>query len=184
MTQNSPLSPDPIRTSQDFSYSHVCVFFTLKPEPETTQHYACHKPKTHQHFSHSLLQLLSFQALLPILSFFLSTPPTTHHPQQQTPENQKNLRSHQIWLFSDKLRKWVLRQLAIRCHWLENCEPGIAATCQERHRRSGPWEKKTREEKGSKRGGQRAKDSLRCKRPPLLCSGALNPNFKSHKVRS
>jgi hypothetical protein len=69
-----------------------------------------------------------------------------------------------------------------------NCEPGIVATCQERHRRSGPWEKKRREGKGREKGsiarGQRAKDSLRCQRPPLLCSGALNPNFKSHKVRS
>jgi hypothetical protein len=63
-----------------------------------------------------------------------------------------------------------------------NCEPGIAATCQERHRRSGPWEKKRRE--GEQARGQRAKDSLRCKRPPLLCSGDLNPNFKPHKVLS
>jgi hypothetical protein len=69
----------------------MCVFFfTLKPEPEIYTALRVHKPKTHQHFSHSLLQLLSIQALLPILSLFLSTPPTTHHPQQQSPENQKN----------------------------------------------------------------------------------------------
>jgi hypothetical protein len=46
---------------------------------------------------------------------------TANNPSSTTtnPRKPKELRSHQIWLFSDKLRKWVLRQLAIRSHWLE-----------------------------------------------------------------
>ncbi len=91
MTQNSPLS----KAYQNFPRFLLlllpCVcFFHAQTRAGNYTALRVHKPKTHQHFSHSLLQLLSFQALLPILSLFLSTPPTTHHPQQQTPENQKN----------------------------------------------------------------------------------------------
>jgi hypothetical protein len=57
-----------------------------------------------------------------------------------------------------------------------NCEPGIVATCQERHRRSGPWEKKRREEKGREKGskcGDRERRTLSAAKDPLSFAVAL-----------
>lgn len=162
----------------------MCVFFSRSNQSRKLHSITrVTNPKPTSIFPIPYCNCSHFKLYLPFsLSFSL-------HRQQPIIHNNKPRKTKRIAISPDLV---IFRQteemgFEATCDPLSltrNCEPGIAATCQERHRRSGPWEKKTREEKGSKRGGQRAKDSLRCKRPPLLCSGALNPNFKSHKVRS
>lgn len=89
MTQNSPLS----KAYHNFPRFLLlpCVFlFTLTPEPETTQHYACTNPKPISIFPIPYCNCSHFKLYFPFSLSFSLHRPTTHHPQQQTPENQKN----------------------------------------------------------------------------------------------
>lgn len=116
MTQNSPplqslpelpkISPTPM----------MCVFFHAQTRAGNLHSITRAQTQNPPAFFPFLIAIaLHSSSTSHSLSLFVYT---ANNPSSTTtiPRKPKELRSHQIWLFSDKLRKWVFRQLAIRCH--------------------------------------------------------------------
>jgi hypothetical protein len=154
----------------------MCVFFfTLKPEPETTQHYAWTNPKPTSIFP---IPYCNCSHLKLYFQFSLSF---SLHRQQPIIHNNQPPKTKRIAISPDLVIFWQTEEMGFEAtcdpqSLTRNCEPGIVATCQESHRRSGPWETKRREgkgrEKGSKRG-DRERRTLSTAKDPLCFAVAL-----------